>query len=348
MANRFYQDFNTMAYTVTNQNSGRRFTVNDGETVLDAAIRQGISLAYGCRSGLCGSCQGKVLQGEVSYDAGVPPGLTEEERAEGTALFCSAMPKSDLVIDAHEINVMNDIPVRRMPCKVSDMDQLADDVMRVFLKLPADDRLQFMAGQYIEIILKDERRRAFSLANPPHDDAQLELHIRNVENGEFTDHVFKGMHVKDILRIEGPMGSFFLREDSDRPIIFMAGGTGFAPIKSIIEHAFAENMDRPMYLYWGARTSGDLYLHELAQQWAADHENFHYVPVLSQENSGWQGRTGYVNDAILEDFKDLSEYDVYTAGPPVMVNAGAETFPQKGLSLAHYYSDAFEYAADTK
>jgi CDP-4-dehydro-6-deoxyglucose reductase len=348
MANLFYQDFNTMAYTVNNRSSGRRFTVNAGETVLDAAIRQGISLSYGCRSGLCGSCQGKVLEGEVHYDGELPPGLNAEEQAEGMALFCSAIPTSDLVIDARELNVMNDIPVRRLPCKVVDMEQLAHDVMRIYLKLPENERLQFMAGQYIEIILKDDRRRAFSLANAPHDDRQLELHIRNVENGEFTDHVFKGMHVKDILRIEGPMGTFFLREESERPMIFMAGGTGFAPIKGIIEHAFVEGVDRPMYLYWGVRSIHDLYLGDLPQQWQQTHDNFHFIPVLSEPDNHWQGRTGFVHEAIMEDFDNLGDFEIYAAGPPAMVNAGAEVFPPKGLSLQHYYSDAFEYAADNE
>ena len=148
-----------------------------------------------------------------------------------------------------------------------------------------------MAGQYIDFVLKDGRHRAFSMANPPHDDAFIELHIRHVEGGEFTDYVFNQLEEKTVLRVEGPHGSFHLREDSDRPIILMAGGTGFAPIKGIIEHAVAEGIKRPMHLYWGVRAKEDLYLNELAEQWVATVPGFRYTPVLSQPNAAdqWQG-----------------------------------------------------------
>jgi CDP-4-dehydro-6-deoxyglucose reductase len=219
-------------------------------------------------------------------------------------------------------------------------------VVRLYLKLPEGERLQFLAGQYLDFILPDDRRRAFSIANAPHDDKLIELHIRLVDEGEFTHFIFEQLNEKAILRVEAPFGNFYLRENSSRPIIFMAGGTGFAPVKGIIEHAFAEAIKRPMHLYWGVRSKRDLYMDELPRQWAEHHDNFSYTPVLSEPDADWQGRTGFVHDAIVEDFEDLSGYEIYASGPPVMVNAGVEAFPAAGLPLEHYFSDAFEYAKD--
>jgi CDP-4-dehydro-6-deoxyglucose reductase len=338
-----------MSYQVQIQSSGKMFQVNEGEFVLDAALRQGISLPYGCRGGSCGSCRGRLVEGTVTYGEDLPPALTPEEEARGDCLFCTAQPRSDLVIEAQELETVADIPVRTLPCRVERKEQLAHDVMRLYLKLPQTERLRFLAGQYIDILLQGNKARAFSLANAPHDDERLELHLRHVPGGTFTHHVFHEMKEKALLRIKGPMGTFYLREDSDRPIIFMAGGTGFAPIKGIIEHAIAEGIRREMHLYWGARARRDLYLDDLARAWAEDHPHIHYVPVLSEPaaEDRWEGRTGFVHEAVVADFPDLAPFQVYASGPPVMVNAGRDAFLAHGLPEDQMFSDAFEYAAST-
>ena len=334
-----------MSYKVTIEPSGHKFEVDEGEVILDAAIRYGLSIPYGCRNGVCGACKGKVVEGRVHYEGGPPDALSETEMAIGQTLCCKALTDSDLVLEIHEVTGGNGLPVRRMPTKVVGMTRMAEDVMQLKLKLPDTERMQFLAGQYIDIILQDGRRRSFSIANPPHDDEFLELHVRLIEDGEFTNHVFNVMQEKDILRIEGPYGQFFLREDSARPKIFVAGGTGFAPIKGIIEHAIQEGQPDPMYLYWGVRTRDDLYLSELPEAWQA-RDNFNFVPVLCEAlpDDHWSGRRGFVHQAVLDDFSDLSDYDVYASGPPAMVDAVREGVILKGLPKAQFYFDSFDFS----
>ncbi len=338
-----------MDITVQVEPSGHAFTVHEGESVLDAALRQGIALPYGCRNGSCGSCRGKVIEGEFDYRDGLPPGISNLEAQSGMALFCQALPTSALRIEAREPKSAQDIQVRNLPCRVARLERLAHDVIRLYLKLPETERLQFLAGQYVDILLKDGHRRAFSLANAPHDDRYLELHIRHVEGGAFTDFVFSQMKEKALLRIEGPLGSFFLREDSERPMIFVAGGTGFAPIKGIVEHALAEGVTRPMHVYWGVRAKRDLYLHNLARGWVEKYPHLSYVPVLSEPapEDEWSGATGLVHEAVLADFADLSPYEVYTSGPPAMVASVRQAFPSQGLDPDLLFSDSFEFAHET-
>ncbi|MGD8484308.1 MAG: CDP-6-deoxy-delta-3,4-glucoseen reductase [Thioalkalispiraceae bacterium] len=336
-----------MSFSVRVEPSGHIFTVEDNEAILDAALRQGFALPYGCRGGACGACMGQLLEGSVAYPDGDPIALSEEDKAANKAIFCQAVATSDLVIESKEVGEAKDIPVKILPCRIAEKTQLSHDVMLLKLKLPATERMQFLAGQYIDFLLKDGKKRTFSIANAPHDDEFIELHIRHIPHGRFTSEVFDNLKVKDIMRIEGPMGNFFLREDSNRPIIFMAGGTGFAPIKGIIEHLIQVGIDRKVRLYWGVQKQEDLYMNELAQGWADQHDNIEYIPVLSGEDIGdWQGRTGYVTNAIADDFEDLSEYEIYASGAPAMVYAGKELFAAKGLNLDNYYSDAFEFAND--
>ena len=333
-----------MSHQVTLQPSGHQFTVQDGETVLEAALRENFALPYGCRNGACGACKGKVLSGEVDHGAHQPATLPPEDKAKGLALFCTAKPKTDLVVEAKEIGAAKDIPIKTLPCRVERMEKLAPDVMALWLKLPSNERMQFLPGQYIDILLKDGKQRSFSLANAPEQDELLELHIRHVPGGVYTEHVFNGMKAKDILRIKGPLGSFFLRE-SDKPAIFLAGGTGFAPIKSILTHAFHHGTDRQMVLYWGAKTLTDLYQPDLPSQWQQAHANFSFIPVLSESKpeDAWPGRTGYVHAAILADFADLSGYEVYACGAPPMIEAAKRDFTARGLPEDAFYSDAFFY-----
>ena len=292
-----------MSFKVHVEPSGHEFNVEAGESILDAALKQGINLPYGCRNGFCGNCQSLLLSGKVDYPEGPPPALDENQP--GACLICKGVAMTDLTIEVKEILAAQDIEIREMPCKVERIERLNDDVIRLYLKLPEGERLQFLAGQYLNFILATGEKRAFSIANPPHDDEFIELHIRHVVGGAFTDFLFDGMKEKTIMRIEAPLGSYFLREDSDRPIIFMGGGTGFAPLKGIIEHAFEIGIDRPMTLYWGVRSQKDLYLPDLPQQWAAQHPNFTYIPVLSEPDEGWQGRTGWVHDSVVQDHPDL-------------------------------------------
>lgn len=335
-----------MSYKVTIKPSGHEFWVESGESVLEAALRAGCTLPYGCRNGACGVCMGKVVAGAVDYPGGPPAALSDDQRAEGKALFCQARPASDLVIAAREISALRDIVVKTLPCRVVGMDKLAPDVMRLYLKLPTSERLQFLAGQYISILLREGRRRDFSLANPPHADEYLELHVRQIPGGEFSRFVFEELKEKAILRFQGPLGSFFLREDSLRPIIMVAGGTGFAPIKGMLEHAFYKGVTRPIHLYWGARARQDLYMHELPEAWMEKYDNFRYTPVLSepQPTDNWEGRIGWVHAAVAADYPDLSGHEVYLSGPPPMILAAKRSFTAQGLAEEYLYYDSFEYA----
>lgn len=338
-----------MSFKVHVQPSGHEFTVEGEETILQAALRQGYGFPYGCRNGSCGSCKGKLLAGELDYGTYQAKALSDAERAAGYALLCQAKPMSDVAIQVRELDTASGIVVKVLPCRVARLEQLSHDVVRIFLKLPAAERLQFFAGQYIDILLRDGRRRSFSIANAPHDDEFIELHIRIIEGGLFTGDVFNSLKEKAILRIQGPLGSFYLREDSQRPIILVAGGTGFGPIKGIIEHALAEKTARPMHLYWGVKAKRDLYLDALAQGWADSHANFTYTPVLSQPSADdyWQGRRGYVPANVLTDFPELSRFEVYASGPPAMVHASQVAFVGSGLPAEHFYADPFEFAQDS-
>jgi CDP-4-dehydro-6-deoxyglucose reductase, E3 len=326
------------------QPSGHEFDVEEGESVLTAALRQHLVLPYGCRNGACGSCKGRIVEGRVDYGVYQRKALTEEEKAQGKALFCQAKPLTELVIEARTIGAARDIPIRTLPCRVQKMERLADDVMVLYLRLPANERLQFLAGQYIEFLLKDGSRRSFSMGNAPHDDELIQLHVRHVAGGQFTDHVFGKMKERDILRLEGPLGTFFLREDSAKPIVFVASGTGFAPIKSIIEHALHKGATRPMVLYWGGRRPKDLYMDALARQWPIQ-----YVPVISDAmpEDNWAGRTGFVHRAVMADFPDLSAHQVYACGVPVMVDAAKRDFTQQcRLPEEEFFADSFTTQAD--
>jgi CDP-4-dehydro-6-deoxyglucose reductase, E3 len=333
-------------FQITLKTSGRTFPVAADETILNAALKLGIGLPYGCRNGACGSCKGKIIEGRVNYGDHQPRTLTDEEKSAGKALFCCATPLSDLTLDVREIAGNADIQIRTMPCRVEKVEKPAPDVAILYLKLPAQERLQFMAGQYIDVLLREGKRRSFSMANAPHNDAFVELHIRHVPDGTFTQYVFNEMKDRAILRFEGPHGSFFLREESDKPIILVAGGTGFAPIKALVEHALHKHIDREMVLYWGARSLVDLYMPSVPAQWANEHPHFTFIPVLSEPKSGdnWQGRTGLVHQAVLDDFASLSGYQVYACGAPLMIEAAEKSFKFQGLPDDEFFADSFTYS----
>jgi CDP-4-dehydro-6-deoxyglucose reductase, E3 len=338
-----------MTHQVTIRNTAHQFQARDGSSILQAALDAGLVLPYGCRDGACGSCKGKLIEGRIDYGHYSEKALSPEERERGFALFCQARPLSDVVIEAREVRKAGDIQVRKLPARVHKLERVADDAMIVYLKLPANERLMFLPGQYIDILLKDGTRRSFSMANAPHDDEFVQLHVRHVPGGSFTDHVFQTMKERDILRFEGPFGTFFLREESAKPIAFVASGTGFAPIKAVIEAAFKKGVARPMTLYWGARRPKDLYLNGLAERWASEHKGFKYVPVISDAlaEDHWTGRTGFVHRAVMEDTSDLSGHQVYACGVPIMVDSARRDFTLKcSLPENEFFADSFTTAAD--
>ena len=315
--------------------------VRSGETILEAGLREGLALAYECRNGGCGLCRCTVLQGEVDQGPYQRSALPDAERARGAALMCCATPLSDLAI---EVELTAAAPqLKRRSARVERIERLAPEMIRLVLALPAGERIVYRAGQYINIILDDGQRRAFSFANAPEaGQREIELHVRLIPGGRFTTHVFEQMKVGDALAFEGPLGDFWLR-DSARPILFVAGATGFAPVKSILEEAFRRGVRRPMWLYWGVRRRADLYLLGLAEQWQREHANFHLVPVLSHAapEDAWAGRTGLVHEAMLADFPDLSGHEVYVCGSVKMVEAAVPAFIAQGLAEEVCFSDAF-------
>ncbi len=335
-----------MSHQITVQPSGKQFVADADETILEAALRQGLTIPYGCKDGACGACKGKVLTGNVDHGKAQAHALTDDDKAAGLTLFCCASAQSALTIECKQISAAGDIPVKTLPSRIEKLEKLAPDVIALYLKLPATERLQFLAGQYIDILLKDGKKRSFSLANAPHNDALLELHIRHVPGGVFTDQVFSTMKERDILRFNGPHGGFFLRDDSKKPIILVAGGTGFAPIKAMVEHAIAEQYDRPIHIYWGAKARVDLYMPDLPAEWASTQPNIQFTPVLSEPaaNDAWTGRTGLVHQAVTVDHPDLAGYEVYACGSPGMIDAARADFICAGLPEEAFFADAFTFS----
>ena len=336
-------------YSVTIEPSGRNFTMEGDETVLMAGIRQNVALPYGCKDGACGSCKCKKISGTVVHRNHQAKALTADEEAAGYVLTCCATPQSDLVLESRQVTQAGAIPIRKMPTRVSKLARLSDDVMVMQLQLPANDTFTYKPGQYIEFILRDGARRSYSMANAPQADVGVELHIRHMPGGKFTDLVFGSMKEKEILRIEGPFGSFFLREDSAKPIILLASGTGFAPIKALIEQMLQQGIARPATLYWGGRRPADLYLDAWVQDKLQSMPNLRYVPVVSdaQLADAWTGRTGFVHQAVLQDHADLSGYQVYACGAPVVVDSARRDFcASADLPEDEFFADAFTSEAD--
>ena len=338
-----------MSFSVTVSPSGHTFTANADEALLDAALRQGLAFPYGCRNGACGSCRGRIAAGRVNYPSGPPSGISTTEMERGYALLCHAQAISDIALEIEEIDSVRAIQIRSLPVRIAEKRLLAHDVMLLALQLPAGERLQYLAGQYVDVLLRDGRRRAFSLANEPAADERLELHVRLVAGGSFSGYVFNELRERALMRIHGPLGSFYLRKDREGPIVLVAGGTGFAPIKAMVEDLLREGTERPVHLYCGVRSRRDLYMHDMAGAWCEGSPGMVYVPVLSDPlpEDGWQGRTGFVHQAVLADFPDLSTVDVYASGPPAMIAAVRESFLARGADPERLHSDSFDYAHET-
>jgi len=315
--------------------------LREGETLLEGGLRLGLALPYECRNGGCGKCLCSVEHGRVEHRPYQLSALPDTLKAQGKALLCCAVPVEDVVIEVEGLVAAPTGALAPHTGRVVEMNRLAEDVMRVLVDHDGPP-LAFSAGQYLNVVLDDGQRRAFSFANPPHRNERIELHVRRIPGGRFTGHVFEGMAVGETLRFEGPLGSFTLQEGG-KPILFIAGATGFAPVKSILEDAFHRGVQRPMRLYWGVRRRADLYLLELAQQWQREHANFQVIPVLSEPRpeDRWEGRTGLVHEAMLADHADLTGYEVYVCGSLKMVESAVPAFLAHGLGEDACFSDAF-------
>jgi len=340
---------NPTAFHVTIEPSGREFSVAAEETILAAGIAQGVNLPYGCKDGACGSCKCKKISGMVHHGAHQSKALSDTEEAQGFVLTCCASPMSDVVLESRQVTQEGALPIKKMPTRIKLMEKKSPDVMRLLLQMPANDVFVYHAGQYIEFLLQGGVRRSYSMANAPHLIGQgLELHIRHMPGGTFTDHVFGAMKERDILRVEGPFGSFYLREDSAKPIVLLASGTGFAPIKAIIEQMQLKGSTRAATLYWGGRRPADLYMDDWVKAKLAEMPNLRYVPVVSNAliEDNWQGRTGFVHRAVLQDLPDLSGHQVYACGAPVVVDSARTDYVIAGLPEDEFYADAFTSEAD--
>ena len=349
---------------------GRTIRVHTGQPVLDAALAAGLNLPHSCKSGHCASCRARLRSGEIRYPSGRPLGITAAEEQAGQILLCQARPLTDLVVEARLIATVADVEIKTLPCRVERLTPLAADVMQVWLRLPAVESLRFQPGQYLDILLDGGRRRSFSIASPPHDSDLLELHVRRVPGGGFTERLFgtlahgsSALHAGALLRIEGPVGQFTYRPGHG-PVLMIAGGTGFAPLKSMLRHILERAPDgeptREIQLYWGARQPADVYEEALVQDWTRRYPQLHFTTVLSGQGpneilraagarllpESGPGRRGWVHEAVLADHPDLSAFEVYAAGPPAMIEAIRSTFPRQGLDPERLHFDSFDYATD--
>lgn len=339
-----------MSFTVSLIPSGHAFRVEPGQHILDAGLAQGLGLPYSCKTGICGTCKGHLAAGKIEHGEVSDHALTAADRSAGKVLLCRASALSDCAIQLREVD--NTVRPEIFPCRVSGLERLRDDVMRMRVRVPMNRKLRLLPGQYVEFLLKDSQRRSYSVATPPMPDGldEVEFHIRHVEGGLFTDALFSTVKERDMLRFEGPLGSFFLREDSRKPVVLLATGTGIAPILAMVEHVLSKHRDgtptRPMSLYWGGRAIEDLYLLEGAQRWAQA-GRLRLVPVLSRAHAEWAGRRGYVQDAVIADVPDLSGHEVYACGSPAMVEGARNAFRGRAqLPEESFFADAFYTAKD--
>ncbi len=325
--------------------------VQENETILDAALRQGIILAYGCKNGGCGTCKAKIPQGDYRCTDTL---LNTGERNQGLALLCSTYAQSDLSIEAKILEGIANTQIKKMPCRVLSLEKITEDIMQVKLQLPTNQNFAFTAGQYIDLLLKNNVRRSYSIASQPSDNI-IELHIRHMSGGLFTDSLFgkteNTLKERDILRFDGPLGTFFVR-DHQKPLLFLASGTGFAPIKSMINQLHIQQDQRPITLYWGGRRPQDLYALDICKEWQNQQNylsSFKFIPVVSNAlpEDAWKGRSGFLHHAVMEDIPNMSEYDVYACGAPIMIDSARKDFIEHcNLNADAFFADAFLSQAD--
>jgi CDP-4-dehydro-6-deoxyglucose reductase len=333
--------------------ANRSFSAAPNQSVLDAALDAGLNLPHSCKSGACGACRARLLTGEVDYPNGPPLGLTAVESSEGLILLCQAHAGTDLSLELFDVSLADQALIKRLPCRIDRVEQWSQDVMGMFVRLPAAERFDFLPGQYIDFLLPGGRRRSFSIASPPHDSRLLELHVRRVSGGEFTEPLFSEPLRGGLLTMQGPFGHFVYRSPeprsraNDAPMLLLGGGTGLAPLKSILRHVIENGLDREMTLYWGVRDERDLYARVALEQMARRAANFRWVPVLSDAAPGWAGRRGWVHEAVLGDIEQLARYEVYASGPPAMIEAVRREFALRGVPPTRLLFDSFDYAPDS-
>ena len=339
-------------------NSDLEFSAAPEQTLLDAALNCPLNLPHSCLGGNCGACRARLLQGEIHYPNGSPLGLSDAEVADGMILLCQARARTDLRIETFEMRAADTVTSKRLPCRIERAVPLSHDVMGVFLRLPVAEDFNFEPGQYLDVILPGGRRRSFSIASPPHDSRPLELHVRRVAGGEFTDRLFQENPGSALLTIEGPLGQFVYRQGAATrggqaagggapPMLLIGGGTGIAPLISILRHLIENGIDRDLRVYWGVRSERDLYAHATLETLAVRAGRMRYLPVLSEPSPGWQGLSGWVHEAALRDIDHAEAYEVYAAGPPAMIAAVRSDFAARGVPASRLYFDSFDYAPDT-
>jgi CDP-4-dehydro-6-deoxyglucose reductase len=329
-------------------NSSRSFEAAADQPLLEAAKDAALNLPHSCRGGNCGACKARLLRGEIHYPNGAPLGLSAAEIADGLVLLCQARARTDLCIETFDMRAADTATTKRLPCRIERAVPLSHDVMGLFLRLPIAEDFTFEPGQYIDILLPGGRRRSFSIASPPHDARPLELHVRRVAGGEFTDRLFQDMRLS-LLTIEGPLGNFAYRPRAANaaPLVFIGGGTGIAPLLSILRHLIENGIERDMRLYWGVRSECDLYAHATLEDLSRRTASFAYLPVLSEAGPDWRGASGWVHEAALKGIEDLEAIEVYAAGPPAMIAAIQSEYDSRGSAKTGLYFDSFDYAADT-
>ena len=338
--------------------SNVEFNVESEETILSAALKVGLVVPYGCKNGACGSCKASIVGGTVDYGDHQKRALSEYEKNNNGLLLCTAKPLSNIEITANLISATKENEPKKMPCRVEKIEIVTEDIAIIRLKLPANQSFSYLPGQYVDILLKDGKRRSYSMANMPNQENVIELHIKHNPGGLLTDSIFDNkssespiLKEKNILRLEGPLGTFYFRENSKEKILFIASGTGIGPIKAIIENLISENFSREVILYWGVRSPNDLYILEIIESWKNSLLNFTFVPVVSDAKTEdkWKGREGYVHSAIMDDQISLKNFSVYACGSPLMVNAAYDAFTKsRDLDKDHFFSDAFTVASDSQ
>lgn len=327
--------------------SDASFSAVTGQSVLDAALQAGLHVPHSCRGGNCGACRARLLSGTVHYPRGRPLGLSAAEVDEGFILLCQARAAGDLLIDILQISAPDEAVIKRLPARIERTQRLSHDVLAVFLRLPVAEPLYFAPGQHLDVMLPGGRRRSFSIASPPHDPRPLELQVKRVPGGEWTEALFTDPAQQPLLAIEGPRGRFVYRGDSRAPMLLVGGGTGLAPLKSIFRHVIENRLEREIVLYWGVRGERDLYAHRELETLAGRVANFRYHAVLSEADAGWSGRRGWVHEAVVADFDSLAGHDIYASGPPAMIAAVLRAFPRCGADPERLFFDSFDYASDT-
>ena len=323
-----------MPYNITLKPTNVSFDADSNETVLDSALQNNIHLEHSCKNGDCGVCTATIVSGCVQIECG-------ESRDSGEFLTCTSKPLDNLEIEVQYFPELSNIQKRNIPVKIDSCNLVANDVLKLLFRVPPNLKLNYLPGQYVDLSYK-EVVRSYSIANAKLENGMIELHVRYVPNGKMSALLFNNLQKNTLMRLYGPHGTFFVRDDS-APIIFLAGGTGYAPIKAMVQGLLKENCQRDIYIYWGVASVDGLYCNA-PEVWSNEHENIRYIPVVSGNTKTWKGRVGLVHKAVASDFGDLSEFHVYACGSPVMIDAAKQSFLQKGLKKDRFYSDAFTAA----